>query len=337
MDEFAIHGGRLIQARARFPDAPLPWIDVSTGVNPSPYPATPADSAARARLPDPEETAALETAAATAFGVPADCVLATAGAEAAIRLLASSLPARRVAVAEPAYGGHAQAWRAAGATVVGVRRADLEHLGGDCDAVVVVNPNNPDGLTIPAQALLELGGRMTAKAGWLIVDEAFIEASDAESIAASLRSDGRAERLIVLRSFGKVYGLPGLRLGFAIARPDLISSLRRRLGEWPVSADAIAAGRQAYGDAPWAEQTRVRLAHDAGRLDALLVRCGLRVVGGTSLFRLAEADDAQRRFIRLARAGILTRPFDYERRWLRFGLPAVRQWPRLEAALMESA
>ncbi len=153
-----------------------PWIDLSTGVNPRPYPARPASARARARLPDPEDTAALEAMAAGAFGVAADAVLATAGVEAAIRLLAGVLPARRVGIVEPTYGGHAQAWRAAGVAVAAIDRGDLPAAADACDVVVVVNPNNPDGATVPAERLLELAERIAARDGWLIVDEAYVEA-----------------------------------------------------------------------------------------------------------------------------------------------------------------
>jgi cobalamin biosynthetic protein CobC len=337
VETFAVHGGRLGQARRRFPGAAEPWIDLSTGINPVPYPARPATSAARGRLPDPEETGAVETAAARAFGVGADAVLATAGAEAAIRLLASCLGARHVGILEPAYGGHGEAWRAVGATVTGFALGDLREAAERFDAVVVVNPNNPDGAILPGDALVDLAGRLGARDGWLIVDEAFVEASSAPGVAASVGSHWAAERLIALRSFGKFYGLPGLRLGFVTAHSDLIARLRLRLGEWPVGADAIAAGLQAYADEVWATKTRRRLAEEAARLDALLVRSGMEVVGGTSLFRLAAADNAQNRFMRLAEAGILTRPFDYAPHWLRFGLPHPDHWPRLEATLQESA
>ena len=333
MDAFSIHGGRLSEARRRFPGAPAPWIDLSTGINPTPYPARSASREERARLPDPAEIAALEAAAARAFGVEAASVLATAGAEAGIRLLAAALAARRVGILGPTYGGHAEAWRAAGAVVMPIAWADLSPAT-DCDLVVVVNPNNPDGAMLPAASMAELAGLTEARGGWLVVDEAFIEASDAVSVTARL---GPGKQLIALRSFGKFYGLPGLRLGFLAASPDLVDRLRARLGGWPVSADAIVAGRQAYADQAWAVLTRRRLAEGAARLDRLLAGAGLQVVGGTSLFRLAAADDAPRRFQSLAEAGVLTRPFDYAPDWLRFGLPADEHWPRVEAALMECA
>jgi cobalamin biosynthetic protein CobC len=335
VDALSVHGGRLAEARRRFPQAPEPWIDLSTGINPKPYPARPAEAAARARLPDPEETAALEASAAAAFGVGAAAVLATAGAEAAIRLLAHALTARRVGIVQPTYGGHAAAWRAAGAQVEAVDREALGSAEG-FDVRVVVNPNNPDGARLPPERLVELAARTAARGGWLIVDEAFVEVAPELSVIGCLGVANAPERLIVLRSFGKFYGLAGLRLGFAAACPEVAADLRRRQGEWPVGADAIAAGRQAYPDEAWAQATRARLAVEARRLDDLLERAGFAVVGGTSLFRLAAAADAPARFERLARVGVLTRPFRDNPSCLRFGLPPDDAWARLEAALMEA-
>lgn len=328
------HGGRLAAARAAFPEAPGPWLDLSTGLNPRPYPAPRASWAEQARLPDPELLAALEAAAAAAFGCAPERVLATAGAEGGIRLLAATLVASSVAVASPTYGGHEAAWRAVGVPVSLVSRAQAGTV--EAEARVLVNPNNPDGAATPAEAVAALAG--ARRGGWLIVDEAFVEPHPELSVA------GRdLDRTIVLRSFGKFYGLAGVRLGFVVAEPALVARLRARQGEWPVSADAIAAGLKAYPDAAWAMRTRRRLAREAGRLDGLLQAAGFEVLGGTSLFRLARAADAQERFERLARRGVLVRPFadapdtlEFADR-LRFGLPPASGWSRLETALLESA
>jgi len=321
----AVHGGRLAAARARFAAAPEPWLDLSTGVSPWPYPAPRASATARARLPDPEETRALEVAAAGAFGCSPDRVLATPGGEAAIRLVAAAIGARTVAIASPTYGGHAAAWREAGAEVLEIPRAQLTQA--TADVRVIVNPNNPDGAVTfpPTVAALAPDG------GWLVVDEAFVEATPELSVASF-----DLERTIVLRSFGKFYGLAGLRLGFIVAAPPLIAGLRARQGEWPVSADAIVAGLAAYTNSAWAAQTRVRLARSVRRLDRLLVGAGLGLIGGTSLFRLVAATDAPGRFEGLASRGILVRPFAYDASLLRFGLPPAPAWPRLAEALMES-
>lgn len=319
LESFSRHGGRLAAARAAFPAALQPWIDLSTGINPRPYPAPAASRAARARLPDPEALRALEAAAALAFGAAAERVTAVPGSETAIRLLPDLLDVRRVAIAADTYGGHAEAWRAVGAEILDRPQ--------DADAWVVVNPNNPDGRTTDAGELLA-----SAAARWTIVDEAFVETTPQLSVTA--RAGGR---LIVLRSFGKFFGLAGLRLGFVVADDSVTARLRACLGDWPLSADAIAAGLAAYPDTAWAERARKRLARDAARLDRLLVRAGLKPVGGTSLFRLARADDARGVFLRLARAGILCRPFE-DPHLLRFGLPGrPADWTRLAAALSGDA
>jgi len=315
VEAFSRHGGRLSAAAAAFPAAPLPWVDLSTGINPRPYPAPCAERAARARLPDPEALRALEAAAAASFGAPASRVTAVPGSETAIRMLPDLLDVRRVAIASATYGGHAEAWRAAGAAVVEAR--------DDAEAWVVVNPNNPDGRTTARDELLASAARR-----WTIVDEAFVETAPDLSVAAQAGG-----RLIVLRSFGKFFGLAGLRLGFVVADTSVTARLRARLGDWPLSADAIAAGLAAYADAGWADRARRRLARDAVRLDRLLTGAGLEPIGGTSLFRLARTPEAHSVFLRLARAGVLCRPFEAPD-LLRFGLPGrPAEWGRLAAAL----
>jgi len=140
---------------------------------------------------------------------------------------------------------------------------------------------------------------------------------------------------VVLRSFGKFYGLAGLRLGFVIGSPAVAARVRVLIGDWPVSVDALAAGLAAYADRAWAERMRGQLAAAARRLDGLLTRHGFEVLGGTSLFRLVRAADAPPRFERLAAAGILTRPFQHDSSLLRFGLPGSPEaWRRLSEALV---
>ena len=143
----------------------------------------------------------------------------------------------------------------------------------------------------------------------------------------------------MVRSFGKFYGLAGLRLGFVVGDPALLARLRARHGDWPVSADAIAAGLRAYLDARWASRTRRRLTRNAMRLDELLGRAGCEVLGGTPLFRLARTADASQRFERLARRGVLVRPFAHASRPapLRPAAARMRMAHGSHAALMESA
>lgn len=315
------HGGRLGAARTAWPDAPTPWLDLSTGINPHPYPVPALAPETWTRLPDPESVRALETAAAAAFGVedPAR-VVAAAGSEMLIRLLPRLLTAERVAISARTYGGHADAWRAAGAEVVdpGAPAADLR---------VLVNPDNPTGRALPPDQVLDLTD------GPLLADEAFVDVDPAFSVAALAGAPGH-ERLIVLRSFGKFYGLAGARLGFLVAELALAARVRQALGDWPVSGPALAAGLAAYADPDWARQTRQRLIESTVQMDSLLRRAGFEIAGGTLLFRLTRAADAPRRFEVLAQAGILTRPFPWDETLIRFGLPGPDQdWLRLADAL----
>ncbi|MGC2787751.1 MAG: threonine-phosphate decarboxylase CobD [Roseiarcus sp.] len=324
---FTYHGGALEVARLLAPQAPEPWIDLSTGVNPHAYPLPDLKPEAWSRLPEIGALAKLEAAAARRYGVAAASGVAGPGSQALIHALAHILARRTVGALGPTYGGFAAAFAAAGARVVEAKR--FEDMDG-LDVAIVVNPNNPDGRIIPRGELLALHERLAARGGVLIVDEAFADFDPEESLAPRLPASGA----VVLRSFGKAYGLAGLRLGFALASPDLVPSLRAALGSWPVSGPAIAIGIRALADSDWLEKMRARLGQDKARLDALLRDAGWRIIGGTRLFRLAEHAGARAAFERLLAAGILARPFVDERTWLRFGIPGDENaWERLAAAL----
>ena len=314
------HGGGLIAARRRFPDAPLPWLDLSTGINPVPYPMPPVPPAALARLPEPEEVAALEAAAARAYGMadPAG-VAAAPGTQALIHLLPRLLPPGRVAVVSPTYAEHRAAWALAGHRVT--EAATLAEAAG-APVVVVVRPNNPDGAVVDAAALLRLADRDSL----VVVDEAFADLEEC-SLAPALPHPG----LLLLRSFGKTYGFAGVRLGFALASAHWADRLRQALGPWAVSGPAVHAGLHALADDTWRDIAAECLARDAVRLDALLARAGCEVIGGTRLFRLVRHGSADALADRLAEAGILVRRFEGRPGMLRFGLPA--EWSRLEAVL----
>ncbi|PXA97129.1 aminotransferase [Nostoc sp. 3335mG] len=311
--EFCAHGGRVAAAMRAFGGAD--WIDLSTGIAPWPYPvaaigSSPPPSLIReggasalglTRLPEPAEIAALERAAAAAFGVadPA-CVVAVPGTDLALRLLAVIVAAQRPAVVRPGYAGHAAAWPDA---------RGLAPLGdpGDADLLVLASPANPDGFVTPSDHLRALAQRMT-----VIVDEAYADP------AAGLCGEA-SDRLIVLRSFGKFYGLPGLRLGFVLAGQRVAGALRHLLGDWPVSGAAVRIGVAAYADRAFAAEQAGRIETVGTLLDRSLD--GWKLIGHAPLFRLIETDDAHALFRHLCNHAILTRPFADRRDRLRIGLP----------------
>src|SRR5690606_35467930 len=134
--DFRRHGGRPGQARAAFPHAPEPWLDLSTGINPQPWRGPRASAEDLARLPDPQALAALEAAGAAAFGADPARVAAVPGAEAGLRLMPAATGAESAAIAQPTYGGHAEAW--AGYELFPLQRGEQNAA----DARVIVNPNN---------------------------------------------------------------------------------------------------------------------------------------------------------------------------------------------------
>lgn len=282
-----------------------------------------------ARLPEPEAQADLETAAAAAYGVPsADMVVAAPGTQILINLLPRLRPARSAAVLAPTYSEHASCWRAAGAEV---RHVSTLEEAGEAEAVVLCNPNNPDGRRHDLARLQQLAERQAARRGLVVVDEAFADFEDAALSVAPLLP---RRSLLVLRSFGKTYGLAGLRLGFLLGAPDDVARMRAALGPWAVSGPALAVGRMALRDSAWRDQARLRLTSDVARLDAMLHAAGLSVVGGTLLFRLAAHAAAPALYRRLGQAGILVRRFPERPTWLRFGLPGdATAWTRLTEAL----
>lgn len=314
------HGGDLDRARARYGKGR--WLDLSTGINPVPYPVPDLPPRAWTALPTRTEVSALEASAQAAWGARQSCV-ALAGAQGAIQLVPQLAVPGAARVVGPTYNEHAGALRAQGWAVEEVAVPD--DLRGAALGVLV-NPNNPDGRRWTPDEVLDVAGDV----GLLIVDESFADPTPAISVLPMLD----AQPVVVLRSFGKFYGLAGLRLGFAFAPEALTARLRALAGPWAVSGLAIAVGQVALADREWHAETCKRLAGDVGRLDALAEAQGWRSVGGTPLFRTYAAGDAKAAQDRLAQRHVWSRVFPYSEGWIRLGLPGDDAgWQRLETAL----
>lgn len=303
------HGGGIDAATARWGGTRADWLDLSTGINPRPYPIPALPPDAWTALPDHAAMAALNTAARHFWNIPdSAALLAAPGASALIARIPALLPPSQVAIPGPTYNEHARAFRACGWTVA----------NSATTAQVIVHPNNPNGRLHPAP-----------DTPFCVIDESFCDVSPTHSHIAQATRPGT----LILKSFGKFWGLAGLRLGFAIGDPALIARLTEMIGPWPVSGPALAIATAALSDDAWATETRARLTADAARLDTLLTQSGATLLGGTTLFRLYDTPDAAAWQDRLARHHILARIFPYSPRWLRLGLPDGAGWARLENAL----
>jgi cobalamin biosynthesis protein CobC len=323
------HGGDLAAARRLFPNAAEPFLDLSTGINPNPYPLPHLPAEIFARLPDQAALERLASAAAAAYDAPSAAYVAPApGTQILLPLVCGLARPGRAAILTPTYSEHARAAALAGHAV-----AEIRDLGatGDADLVLVTNPNNPDGRLFAKDHLLEVAKTLKARGGLLVVDEAYM---DVGPPGASLAAEIGRGNIVVLRSFGKFFGLAGLRLGFALAAPPLAAQISTLLGPWAVSGPALAVGAVALADRAWIEASRRDLVAAAARLDAILREAKLDIVGGTALFQLSQTPLAHALFQHLGRAGIFPRAFPDHATWLRFGLPAGEPaWRRLQIAM----
>lgn len=328
-----VHGGRLREAAARWRIPLGDWLDLSTGVNPLGWPV-PLDLAVRqdlwSRLPEDDDGLA-ETAAAY-YGIGAacgGCLLPVAGSQAAIQALPRLRHPGRVGVITPGYAEHAQAWVRAGHRVLPLVADAIDAALPDLEVVVLINPNNPTGAHFSREDLLRWQAALAERGGWLVVDEAFMDATPEHSLTTLAPRPG----LFVLRSLGKFFGLAGARVGFVLAEPEPIDALARLLGPWSVPTPSRWVAARALADWDWQAAARARLPAAAERLAALLEMHGLVPAGGCALFQWVPARQAAAMHARLARSGILTRLFE-DPPALRFGLPGRElDWERLAVAL----
>lgn len=323
------HGGAIRRAAARYGIPVGSWLDLSTGISPWPYPVPPLPCEAWQRLPE-EDDEGLLALARDYYGGTA--LLPVAGTQAAIQALPRLRPRGRVGILHPSYCEHARAWRRAGHRVREAEARVLVNALDTLDVLVLVHPNNPTGERWPAATLLEWHARLAERDGWLVVDEAFMDATPEVSLAPHA---AQHPGLIVLRSLGKFFGLAGARVGFVLACAPLLARLAEELGPWTVSGPARHAAQAALADRAWQAAARTRLREASARLAALLAAHGLAPHGGTALFQWTRTPQAVALHEALARCGVLTRLFR-EPHSLRFGLPGSEpDWQRLDEALRE--
>jgi len=307
------HGGRLLRAVRQYGIAREHWLDLSSGIAPWPYAIAPIPVDAWARLPEVED--GLEQAARRYYGAAG--LLPVAGSQAAIQALPCLRAAGRVGVLAPCYAEHPHAWRRAGHEVVELDDAQVEQALDHLDVLVLVNPNNPTGRCVSRERLLDWHARLARRGGWLLVDEAFMDNTPAQSIVDCAGRDG----LIVLRSFGKFFGLAGVRLGFVMAERSLLQRLAELLGPWTISGPARVLGQACFNDDLAHRAQIARCAQASQRLAGMLEEAGLAPSGGCDLFQYVRTPRAAHMHDFLARRGILVRLFEHPQA-VRLGLPA---------------
>lgn len=318
-NDFVQHGGNLSYIKHNFPNAPQPFIDLSTGINPYSYPFK--QTGENHRLADTEEMAVAIRAAADYYGVLPKKLTIGAGMQPLLFALAGlrfqKFGMSRVAILSPTYSEYKIIWQAAGHEVVEV--SNIEKLAG-ADVAIICNPNNPDGKIYSPEKLEKLQNN------WLIIDEAFAD------LLPRPNPLPEGEGVIRMRSCGKFFGIAGFRVSSAIASTEITAWLRLIIGAWPIATDACLMLPAMLKDKVWIEQNKVRLERESRDFRDVLSN-HFEIIGYTSLFTLVETDDADYWHSKLAKQGILVRKFSYNKNWLRLGLPKAAYKKRIESAL----
>ncbi len=308
------HGGALANAAQKYGGAKESWLDLSTGINPVCAPLPKFELDVWQALPDTDLVNECLKAARHFYGFPPDASLVAApGVQALIQLLPQLRPGIKATIFGPTYGEYLHVFQTLGP---GCRITNSNEKLQDQAVAILVNPNNPDGRIVKPEALLSHTRSMAAKGGLLIVDEAFCDLTPEFSMARHAGMRG----LLVLKSFGKFFGLAGVRLGFAAGHTEDIAILAQHLGPWAVSGPSLVIGAHCYADKVLKEKTGREILRKSNLQISLLSKAGLKPVADTGLFHLVEHPKAHMIYECLARQQILARKFADQPNWIRLGL-----------------
>jgi cobalamin biosynthesis protein CobC len=315
------HGGDLTEAKKVFNHISIDsWIDLSTGINLNSYNDTGIGLSNLDKLPTKDSYDELVSAAKNYYSVSdTNRLCISSGAQSLINILPYIFSIEKnVAIFSPTYSEHAISWKKANYSIREINKID-QILNEDI--VVITNPNNPDGLVYSHSDIEEIYSKIVKNKGLLIIDESFIDATPELSFVKKLQN----RNIIILKSFGKFFGLAGLRLGFAIGNEGIISDLENILGPWPVSTIALNIATKAMSDIDWIKGTRSLLLKLSEELNSNLSSSGYNIYGTTAFFTLISVENSTKMQRELANKGIWTRIFDYNNRWVRIGVPKDKE------------
>jgi adenosylcobyric acid synthase len=317
------HGGNIRKLAEAAGQPPEELLDFSANINPlGPpewlRPLVSSRLSALVHYPDPD-CSLLRKSISTHYEVTEEEVLVGNGSTEIIHLLPRALPVHRALIPVPSYSDYANAVELAGKTVEKIFlneeeafQLDLSLLASkiqEDQLIFIGHPNNPTGLPIDPFALKTLA--LNHPSTIFIVDEAFLDfMEETESVIRN-----RPPNVIVLRSFTKLYAIPGLRLGFAIAEPDVIQKVRKMMPPWSVNGLAQAVGEKALQDHIYLLRTRAYVRQQREFLiNELQSIPGLTVFPGKANFLLIRIDrkdtDARSLAVRMLSNGIAIRVCD---------------------------
>lgn len=307
------HGGNLREAAKLYDISLENWIDLSTGINPNPWPAPDIPTSVWQRLPETDDN--LLPSAHKYYG--SKDLLAIAGSQVAIQTLPYCRQHSRIAIVSPCYAEHPYWWQQAGHEVLLIAVDEVEKYLPSIDVLLLINPNNPTAHLWPLKTLQAWHQQLSAHNGWLIVDEAFMDSTPQFSLLSQYQQ--LPEGLIILRSIGKFFGLAGIRLGFIVASQNILNKIDSMQGPWAVSHPARWLGSLALADTQWQNENSIQLNKQSDRLHKLLTHY-FKIIHTSHYFCYLPHTQAEEIKHQLAQKGIWVRFFENPSA-IRLGLP----------------
>lgn len=317
------HGGDLDKAIQLYGGEKSKWIDLSTGINPNSYPIPKLQISDWRDLPTSTEIKNLELIIKAKLRTSHE-ILLVPGAQIAINFLPFMLKKRKIKILTPTYNEYHFSFKRAGWDVRFCEKFDQLFYS---KISIIVNPNNPDGKTYETKELFKLSKSVET----LIIDESFVDPTDYKSIISEINSS--YSNIIVIRSFGKFFGLAGMRLGFIASNPRIHKQFKESFGPWPVSKMSVKVASNAIQDEIWIKKTKIKLDYKVKLMDQLLSIINWKIIGGTNLFRLYSTQNSDLAQKLLAKNLIWSRKFSYSKKWLRLGIPNSNDFKQLEKTI----
>lgn len=334
-----IHGGQLQKIAKQYNISQKNWLDLSTGIAPFSYPIP--------KIPEkyyqslPQASSDLEVAAKNYYH--ADSLLVTNGSQAIIKLLPAlwrekNKQSTTVYLPEQGYKEHELAWKIAGFSLCKYqdKLPKLTEIK-DNSVLVVINPNNPTGQLHQCSELIKYQEKLKTSGGLFVIDEAFMDIVEPSQSMTSLIN--HSANTLVLRSFGKFFGLAGIRIGFLIADNAWLMQFNEQLGPWQVNGPAQFIAQKALTDNDWQKKQQQHLNLLASQLRTVLIKNIsnnlINKISGTDLFQTVyfkEGVDVESYSIALCKQGVYVRLTD-DKQALRFGLAKTEQLAKLAKTL----
>lgn len=314
------HGGDIYTAARELGIRPEECLDFSANLNPLGIPApvkqTMAESLDQAvYYPDPD-SASLIRALSRRYGIREEAILAGNGAADLIFRLVYALKPSKALITAPTFLEYKEALLQAGSQVevysldagFELQEDILDRMDKDVKLMFLCNPNNPTGLLTGRELLLKIAKKAEENGIVLAVDECFLDFTGEEDGCTMTPWLGEFKNLLVLKSFTKMFAVPGIRLGYLLCEnEELVQRIKAAGQSWSVNCVAEAAGLAALTQQEFIKKTASYIKEEREYLTACLEALNLRVIPGKANYLLIQAEKCPGLYHKLMERQILIR------------------------------